>query len=62
MTKAERKKRDKAIERELRSLHASFRLNRVLGLWTSAYQQRAWSCLLNTWVREQTPLHAALAA
>ena len=62
MTKAERKKRDRAIERELRTLHAGFRLNRVLGLWTSAYAQQAWSRLLNTWVREQVPLHAALAA
>jgi hypothetical protein len=61
MTKAERKKRDRAIAHELRTLHASFRLNRTVGLWTNAYAQTAWSKLLNCQVREQVsaPLCAA---
>jgi hypothetical protein len=62
MTKAEKKRRDNAIQQELRTLHASFRLNRVIGEWTSAYAQQAWSRLLNCWVREQLPLYATLAA
>lgn len=55
MTKAERKKRDRAIEKELRAIHVSFRLNRFAGQWRSPYAQTAWSRLLNCQVREQTP-------
>ena len=53
MTKAERKALDRKIDRELASLHAAFRLNRVIGAWSSAYAQTAWSRLLNCQVREQ---------
>ena len=55
MTKAERKKRDRAIERELASIHRTFRVNRCFGAWLSPYAQTAWSRLLNCQVREQTP-------
>ncbi|MGN6205967.1 hypothetical protein [Humibacter sp.] len=59
MTKAERKKRDRAIERELLVIHRTFRVARLVGDWRSTYAQQAWSRTLNTWVREQVSCYAA---
>lgn len=58
MTKAERKKRDRAIEKELKAIHRTFRVARLVGQWQSLYAQQAWSRTLNTWVREQVSVYA----